>query len=205
MNGKFLIKLLTFALSLMPALYIGYQIWLIVHGQPNSLGPDPGKEIVHFNGRWALRFLLITLTVTPLRQLTGWTGVARLRRMLGLFTFFYATLHILSYLAFLLEFRVGDLIADVAKRPYILAGFLAFCGLIPLAATSNQWMMRRLKQRWKRLHRIIYGIAVAAIIHLLWLTRSDYGEVAAYAAVLAVLLGYRIARSARRRQFMPAG
>ncbi|MBD3647707.1 MAG: sulfoxide reductase heme-binding subunit YedZ [Pseudomonadales bacterium] len=197
-------KIPTFLLSLTPGLWIGWQIWLVSAGRDNALGADPGKEILLFNGQWAINFLLIALAVTPVRQIFHWPEAARLRRMLGLFAFFYALLHLLAYVAFILEFRFGDLLAEVAERPYISVGFAAWCGLVPLALTSNQWAMRRLKQRWKKLHSLVYGIAVLAVIHLLWLTRSDYGEVFLYGAVLVFLLGYRVSRSATFRTLVPA-
>lgn len=185
-------RILTFLLSIIPAIYIGYEIWLSVTGQPNGLGPDPGKAIEHFNGQWGLRFLLITLAVTPVRQITGWVEVVRLRRMLGLFAFFYITLHLASYLVFMQQLNFGDILQDIAKKPYILVGFAAFCAMVPLAATSNKWMMRRLKQRWKKLHRLIYVIVMLGLVHLFWLTRSSYYEVFVYACIVAALLGYRV-------------
>ena len=185
------IKAPTFLLGLVPLAYIGWQAWLAIQGETNTLGPDPGKAIEHFNGDWALRFLLITLAVTPIRQITGWSDVARVRRMLGLFTFFYATLHFASYLFFILGLHFDQLAHDIVKHPYILVGFTAWCLLVPLAATSNQWMVRRLKQRWKKLHRVIYVIALLALVHLFWLTRSSYFDVAMYGGIVALLLGFR--------------
>jgi methionine sulfoxide reductase heme-binding subunit len=127
----------TFLLSLVPAVYIGYQIWLAITGQPNGLGPDPGKAIEHSLGQWGLRFLLISLAVTPIRQISGWTQVARLRRMLGLFAFFYIALHLASYLVFMQQLNLNDVLHDIAKHPYVLVGFAAFCAMVPLAAASN--------------------------------------------------------------------
>ena len=190
-----LVKPAVFVAALAPALYLLWQVWLSFQGQPTALGADPGKAIVHFNGSWALRFLVATLAITPARQLLGWSQLARYRRMCGLYAFFYATLHVASYLLFLLELRFTELVGEVIERPYITVGFLAFCGMIPLAATSNKWMIRRLKQRWQLLHRAVYPIALLALVHLLWLTRSDYTEVTVYAALLLLLLGYRAARS----------
>ena len=195
-------KAITFLLGLVPAVYIGYEVWLATTGQSNGLGPDPGKAIEHFNGQWGLRFLLITLAVTPVRQITGWAGVVRLRRMLGLFAFFYVSLHLASYLIFMQQLNWGDVLHDIDKKPYILVGFAAFCGLVPLALTSNQWMMRRLKQRWKTLHRLIYAIVVLGLIHLFWLTRSSYYEVFVYAVITAALLGYRIYRSPSLHRYL---
>lgn len=201
MSGRFP-KALTFLLSLVPALYIGYEIWLATSGQPNGLGPDPGKAIEHFNGQWGLRLLLITLAVTPIRQIAGWAQIVRLRRMLGLFSFFYIALHLASYLFFMQQLNFDDVLHDIAKKPYILVGFTAFCAMVPLAATSNRWMMRRLKQRWKTLHRLVYVIAILGLIHLFWLTRSSYFEVFVYACIAAVLLGYRVYKAPSLRRYL---
>lgn len=197
--ARVLPKALVFVLGLIPAVYIGYEIWLTTTGQPTSLGPDPGKAIEHFNGDWGLRFLLLTLAVTPVRQLTGWSQVVRFRRMLGLFAFFYITLHLLSYLVFMQQLNFSHVWHDIAKKPYILVGFAAFCLMVPLALTSNRWSMRRLKQSWKKLHRLIYVIVILGLIHLFWLTRSSYYEVSVYAAIVALLLGMRIYKSPRLR------
>lgn len=199
---KFHVKALTFLLCLAPAVYIAYQAWLSLSGQPNALGPDPGKAIEHFNGDWALRFLLVTLAVTPVRQLTGWIGVVSLRRMFGLFTFFYVCLHLASYLVFMQQLDLSAVWQDVGKKPYILVGFAAFLLLAPLAATSNRWSMRRLKQGWKKLHRLIYPIVLLALVHLFWLTRSSYYEVSVYAAIAFLLLGYRVYRSPRLKRYL---
>lgn len=195
-------KLLTFFLCLAPAVYIGWQIWLVTSGQTNALGPDPGKAIEHFNGDWALRLLLVTLAVTPVRRITGWTGVVRLRRMLGLFTFFYVVLHLLSYLVFMKQLNWPAVWQDIERRPYILVGFAAFCLMVPLALTSNQWSMRRLKQRWKPLHRLIYAIVILALIHLFFLIRSSYLQEFIYACSAALLLGYRAFKSPRLRRYL---
>lgn len=200
--AKYAPRVLTFLLCLAPAVYIGYQIWLVTRGEPNSLGPDPGKAIEHFNGDWALRLLLVTLAVTPLRQITGWTGAVRLRRMLGLFTFFYVTLHLFSYLFFMQQFNWVSVWHDIEKRPYILVGFAAFCLMVPLALTSNQWSMRRLKQRWKKLHRLIYAIVILGLLHLSFLIRSSYYQVFIYAGIAALLLAYRVYKSPRLRHYL---
>jgi len=200
--ARYLPKVLTFLMCLAPAAYIGYEIWLSATGQPNALGPDPGKAVEHFNGDWALRLLLVTLAVTPVRQLTGWTDIVRLRRMLGLFTFFYVILHLSSYLIFMQQLKWGAVWQDVGKKPYILVGFAAFCLMVPLALTSNRWAMRRLKQSWKRLHRLIYVIVVLALIHLFWLTRSSYYEFFVYASFAAALLGHRAYKSTRLRRYL---
>jgi methionine sulfoxide reductase heme-binding subunit len=185
------LKPATFILSLAPFSWCLYQVLLLAQGQQHSLGADPGKAIVLYNGEWALRFLILTLMVTPMRQLLSIPSVARVRRMLGLFTFFYATLHVVSYAVFLLELQFTDILADIIKRPYITVGFAAFLLLVPLAVTSNRWMISRLKKRWKILHKLIYLIAILVILHLTWLTKDDYQEVFFYAMGVALLLGIR--------------
>lgn len=187
-----LLKPFAFVVAALPFVYIAYQIYLVTSAMPNQLGADPADKIVLFNGEWALRFLLITLAMTPLRDLLRSSWPVRVRRLLGLYCFFYASLHVASYLVFLLGWQLEDLVADVIKRPYITAGFLAYLLLIPLAVTSNRKMLRRLGKNWKILHRAIYAIGMLAVIHFLWQTRSDYGEPLMYALILATLLGYRI-------------
>lgn len=185
----------TFVLSLLPFCWCLYQVFLLYQGQSHSLGADPGKVIVHFNGVWALRFLILTLMITPIRQLFFLPWVMRIRRMLGLFTFFYASLHFASYAVFLLELQFADILADVVKRPYITVGFTAFVLLIPLAVTSNRWMISRLRRRWKTLHKLVYLISILVIVHLAWLTKEDYQQVFFYGLSVAVLLAIRVYRS----------
>ena len=189
------LKPLTFALSLLPLIWCLYQIAALQQGQPHALGADPGKAIVDFVGEWTLRFLILTLAVTPVRKVFGVQILTRIRRMLGLFTFSYACLHLMAYLVFLLELRFTDLVIDVVKRPYITIGFCAFLLLVPLAVTSNKWMIRRLKHRWRVLHKLVYPTAILAIVHLVWLTKSDYQEAFFYGLIMVFLLGYRVYRS----------
>jgi sulfoxide reductase heme-binding subunit YedZ len=186
------LKPAVFALSALPAGYLAWQVYLLTAGQANTLGADPAKAIVDFNGDWTLRFMLMTLSVTPLRKIAGWSPLARLRRMLGLFAFTYASLHFAAFTVFILELRLQDLGAELLERPYILVGFLAWLALVPLALTSNQYMMRRLKQRWKRLHLLVFPIVILQLVHLFWLTRSDYMEPVVYSAIVALLFGYRL-------------
>jgi sulfoxide reductase heme-binding subunit YedZ len=156
------------------------------------LGADPVREIIHRCGKTTLNLLLITLAVTPLRQLTGWNQVIRLRRMLGVFAFTYAVLHFVAYfwLDRGLDWRtIGE---DIVKRPYITIGMLALLMLIPLAATSTNAMMRRLKRRWQTLHRLIYPIATIGVWHFWWQVKKDIREPLIYAGILAVLLGWRL-------------
>ncbi|HHH49075.1 MAG TPA: protein-methionine-sulfoxide reductase heme-binding subunit MsrQ [Gammaproteobacteria bacterium] len=165
---------------------------LVWDGFHDALGANPIETITHRTGDWTLRFLLITLTMTPLRRLMGWNGVLRLRRMLGLFAFFYACLHFLTYLVLDQFFDWDAIIRDIAKRPYITIGFSAFVLLIPLAVTSTKAMMRRLGRRWGQLHRLTYLVAIFGVIHYLWLVKADYLPPALYASVLAILLGLRL-------------
>ena len=192
---RLIYKPLVFAASLLPFAWLlcGAFGWLGL-----DLGADPVKKLEHECGSWALKFLLITLLVTPLRQLAGLSHLPRLRRMLGLFAFFYAVLHFSVYLSLDLEFNFRTLFADIAKRPYITLGFAALLLLIPLAVTSTNKMMRRLGRRWQKLHRLIYVIAVLGVWHFYWQVKRDVREPLIYAAILAVLLGYRWLKSRQR-------
>ncbi|HXR91789.1 MAG TPA: protein-methionine-sulfoxide reductase heme-binding subunit MsrQ [Steroidobacteraceae bacterium] len=192
---RLIYKPLVFIASLLPLAWMvcGAFGWL---GQ--SLGPDPVKRLEHFCGQTALNFLMITLVVSPLRELAKWPNVLRLRRMLGLFAFFYVLLHFTIYVVLDQELAFRSVLADVAKRPYITIGFAALLMLIPLAITSTNRMMRRLGRRWQKLHRLIYVIAVLGVWHYYWQVKRDVREPLLYAAILAVLLGYRYVR--RRRQ-----
>jgi methionine sulfoxide reductase heme-binding subunit len=170
-----------------------------------SLGADPVKKLEHECGKWALNFLLITLLVTPLRQLAGFTHLPRVRRMLGLFAFFYAVLHFTVYLTLDLEFNFRELFGDIAKRPYITIGFIALVLLIPLAVTSTNKMMRRLGRRWQKLHRLIYVVAVLGVWHFYWQVKRDVREPLIYAGILALLLGYRWAKAQQRKATSRSG
>jgi methionine sulfoxide reductase heme-binding subunit len=165
-----------------------------------SLGADPVKKLEHECGKTALNLLLITLSVTPVRNLTGLTHLVRLRRMLGLFAFFYAVVHFTIYLVLDLELNFRMLGADIVKRPYITIGFTALLLLLPLALTSTNGMMRRLGARWQRLHRLIYVIGALAVWHFYWQVKRDVREPLLYLGILALLLGYRLLRWQLRRQ-----
>ncbi|EGV18892.1 protein-methionine-sulfoxide reductase heme-binding subunit MsrQ [Thiocapsa marina] len=180
------VKPLVFMLCLMP---FGL---LIARGASGALGPNPVEAITHFTGDWTLRLLLATLAVTPLRRLTGHVWLVRYRRMLGLFTFFYAVLHFTTYLWLDRFFDLGAIAEDVLKRPYITVGFAAFVLMVPLAITSTQGWVRRLGRRWKTLHRAVYAIGVLGVLHYLWLVKADLLEPAIYGVILAVLLGLRV-------------
>ena len=171
------------------------------------LGANPIEAVTRALGDWTLNFLLITLTVTPLRRLTGWNWLLRLRRMLGLYTFFYACLHVTSYLWLDQFFDWTEIATDIVKRPFITAGFVAFTLLIPLAATSNNFMVRRLGgRRWLALHRSVYLIGVLGVLHYSWMVKRDLALPLLYAAILAVLLGVRALwrEQERRRQLAGA-
>ncbi len=185
---RFAIKPLVFGLCLAPCL------WLVWGAFFDGLGPNPVEAITHRTGDWTLRLLLITLAVTPLRRITGWQLPLRLRRMLGLFAFFYVVLHFLTWIWLDQDFQWSAALADVIKRPYITLGFGALLMLVPLAVTSTRGWMRRLGINWKRLHRLVYLIAGAGVVHYFWLVKADYREPALYALVLGVLLAARLRR-----------
>ena len=157
-----------------------------------TLGANPVEELIDRNGQWGLRFLLITLAVTPLRRITGVHWLVRFRRMLGLFAFFYLTLHFVSYAVIDQRLAVGPILEDIMERPFITLGMLGLLLLIPLAVTSTNAMMRRLGRRWQSLHRLVYLIAILGVWHYWWQVKQDIREPLIYASVLAVLLGYRI-------------
>lgn len=158
----------------------------------DALGANPVEAVVHFTGSWALRLLLVTLAVTPLRRLSGWPWLVRFRRMLGLFAFFYAVLHVSAYLILDRALAWDDILADLTERPYIVVGFAAFVLLVPLAVTSTRGWVRRLGRRWQQLHRAVYAIAVLGVLHFLWLVKADIREPLIDGAVLALLLGFRV-------------
>lgn len=166
---------------------------LLARGFTGDLTANPIEFITHRTGDWTLRFLLITLAITPLRRITGWNPIIRMRRMLGLFAFFYGCLHFLTYVVLDHFFAFARMIEDVAERRYITAGFTGFVLLIPLAVTSTQAMVRRLGgKRWQALHRLVYVSAIAGVIHYTWLVKADLRPPMRYAAILAVLLGFRL-------------
>jgi len=178
-------------------LALGPLAWLVAGAVNDTLGANPAEALIRGTGDWTLRFLCLTLAVTPLRQWTGWTALLRLRRMIGLFTFFYGVLHFLCYAWLDMGLDFGDIVRDIPKRPFVLVGSVALLGMLPLAATSFDRAIRALGgARWRALHRAIYGVAVLAILHFFWMRagKNDFGEVAIYAAVLGGLLGWRLWR-----------
>ncbi|MFC1578836.1 sulfite oxidase heme-binding subunit YedZ [Pseudomonadota bacterium] len=187
------LRLAVFLLCLLP---FG---WLLYAAGSGALGADPAETIMHFTGEWSLRLLVLTLLVSPLRQWTGWRWLFRLRRMLGLYTFFYACIHLAAFCHFYIGWTIALLLEELAERPYITVGFGAWLLMLPLAVTSTRAMQRRLGRNWPRLHRAVYGVAVLASCHLLWQARSDLGEALTYMAVFTLLLGWRL------RRYLPAG
>lgn len=189
---RYVYKPLVFAAAIAPLAWLvcGAFDWLGA-----SLGADPVKKLEHECGKTALNLLLLTLAVTPVKNLLGLPQLLRLRRMLGLFAFFYVVVHFTVYLVLDLELNWSTLGADIAKRPYITIGFTALLLLIPLAATSTNGMMRRLGRRWASLHRLVYVIAILGVWHFYWQVKRDVREPLIYAGILALLLLYRVVRA----------
>ena len=183
-----LVKPVIFFMALIPF------IWLLLKVFQNDLGPDPAQALSIETGEWTLRFLLLTLAITPFRQIFRMVEIARLRRMIGLFAFFYASIHFLSWMAFILGFRWLAIAEELVERPYITVGFLAYVILFLLGVTSTNSMVRRLGKNWKRLHKFVYAASILAIVHLLWILRTDVTEAVIYGVLLAILLSYRIIR-----------
>ena len=163
----------------------------------NSLGPDPAEHLMHVTGEWVMRFLVLVLLATPLARY-GWPRLARYRRMLGLYVWFYATLHLLVFAQVFIGWSGEQLIEELADRPYVLVGFLAWLILVPLGITSAHAIRIKMGRQWKRIHKATYLVAVLGWLHLLWLSRSDVGDAAVYGVVFALLLGWRIVGSVRR-------
>ena len=187
-------KPLLFLLALVP---FG---WLLYGALANTLGPNPAEHLIRSTGDWVLRFLCLTLAITPLRQWTGWQALARLRRMLGLYAFFYATLHVSTYTGLDQFFDWRAIVDDVTKRKFIFVGFAAFVLLIPLAVTSTNAAVKRMGYvRWKQLHRLAYVAPLLGVIHFTWRVKKDVSEPALYAIVLGTLLLIRVVTYARSR------
>jgi methionine sulfoxide reductase heme-binding subunit len=193
-------KPIVFALCLLPF------AWLVYAAAANQLGANPAEALVRSTGDWTLRFLCIVLAVTPLRVMAKAPGLARFRRMLGLFVYFYVVVHLLSYSWFDMEFNVADIIKDIIKRPFILVGFSAFLLLTPLAATSfNRAIKAMGAKRWQTLHKLVYAIAGLGILHFFWMRsgKNDFAEVYVYAGIIATLLGWRVVRFFREKRLFP--
>lgn len=186
-------KVLVFLGALVP-------LALLVRGaMTENLGVNPAETIQLETGRWALKFLLLSLAITPVRRLTGWNPIIQFRRMLGLFAFFYATCHFAAYWSFDLGFAFAAMVGDVLKRPFIALGFAALMLMLPLALTSTKGWIRRLGRRWTTLHRLVYVAAICAVLHFAWKVKVFTGDPVLYAAVLTLLLGFRVAWAMRRR------
>lgn len=194
-------RLVWWTLFLSGLLPLGFILQRILSQQ---LGADPAQTIVTFLGLWALRLLWLTLAVTPCRRLLGWGWLQRYRRMFGLYTLFYACLHLLAFLTFILGWRADLIARELSERPYIIVGFCAWVGLVLLGITSTRGWVRRLGRRWQQLHYLVYPIALLALLHFVWLIRAGYGEALAYGLILAGLLGYRLSVRLQRRRRSPA-
>jgi sulfoxide reductase heme-binding subunit YedZ len=191
------LKPVVFAASLLPF------AWLVFRAFTGRLSANPVEDLTLSTGIWTLRFLMITLAITPLRRLSGWHGAIQYRRMLGLFAFFYGTLHFLTYVVFDQFFSLEFIFADIAKRPYITAGFTAFVLMIPLALTSTKAWIRRLGRRWQLLHRLVYVSGIAGVVHYYWKVKADTTFPVRYAILLGLLLAVRIWWWQRRRGAEP--
>lgn len=180
------LKTLTHTLALLPAALLLYK------ALNDALGTDPIAALTHQTGEWALRMLLLSLAMTPLRMILKQSWPIRFRRLIGLYAFFYACLHFAVYLFLDLGSYWSQIGADILKRPFITVGFTAWLLLLPLAVTSNQWMMRRLEKNWQKLHKLVYVIGVLAVVHYYWLVKSDVREPLVYAGILALLFAIRL-------------
>lgn len=186
-----LIKPTVFLVALVPLAIILLKVF------QDDLGPDPAQELAKLTGEWALRFLILALALTPLRLLFNQVEFVRNRRMLGLFALFYATVHFLVWMVFLLQLRWGAISEELIERPFITVGFTAYLILVVLGVTSPKIMVRKLGRNWKRLHRLVYVASILAVVHLLWILRTDVGEAVLYGGIVAILLGYRIVHKFR--------
>jgi sulfoxide reductase heme-binding subunit YedZ len=190
-------KPVVFGIALLPL------AWLVVAAATDGLGANPAEALVRALGDWTLRMLCLVLAVTPLRVLTGTPALARFRRMLGLYVFFYAALHLLAYASFDMGLDAADIGRDIAKRPFILVGFVAWLLLATLAATSFDRAIRWLGgARWRMIHRAVYGVALLALLHFFWMRagKNDFAEVGWYALLLGGLLGWRVVQAVRKRR-----
>ncbi len=190
-------KPLVFCVCLLPF------AWLLYGALTQRLGANPAEALIRATGDWTLRFLCLVLAVTPLRIMTKTPALARFRRMLGLFVYFYVVLHLLSYSGFDMSFELTDIARDIAKRPFILVGFSAFLLLTPLALTSVNRIIKVLgAKRWQRLHQLIYAVAGLAVLHFFWMRagKNNFAEVFVYAAVLGLLLGWRVVAFIKKKQ-----
>jgi sulfoxide reductase heme-binding subunit YedZ len=195
-------KIVLFVACLLPFLWLLYGAVLSVMGQ-NVLGANPAETLIRSSGDWTLRFLCLTLAVTPLRKIAKLPALARFRRMMGLFTFFYGCVHFLCYSGLDQGFALADIVRDIAKRPFILVGTAALLLMLPLALTSFNRAIKALgAPRWQALHRAVYAVALLGVLHFFWMrsAKSNYAEVAVYATIIAALLGWRVVEALRSRR-----
>jgi sulfoxide reductase heme-binding subunit YedZ len=201
-------KVVVFVLCLLPFAWLAWNVFQAQLGNANVLGANPAEYLIRASGDWTLRFICIVLAVTPLRTITGTPALARFRRMFGLFVYFYVVMHLLSYSWFDMGFDVADIAKDIAKRPFILVGFSAFVLLTPLAATSfNRAIKAMGAKRWQMLHKLVYLIAGLGILHFFWLRagKNNFAEVSVYAAIIAVLLGWRVWQFLKKKRLARPG
>jgi sulfoxide reductase heme-binding subunit YedZ len=186
-------RVLVWLAGLVPFAYLAWQLWRAWNGEPHTLGREPVKGLEHATGDQAIRFLLFTLAVTPVRQLTGWNWLAKYRRILGLLMFVYATAHLTTFVALDLELDFSDIVREIAKRPYITIGFTAWLLLLPLALTSTAASIRRLGGRtWNRLHWLTYAVAPLGIVHYWWSQKKDHSEPLLWALGFAAVFAWRV-------------
>jgi len=191
---KFLVKPAVFLLCLLPAAWLIYGVYLAFSGGENLLWPDPAQFLSLQTGEWAIRLLIASLAITPLRYLLNMPSLFRFRRMIGLYAYFYVFLHLIVFLWFLLGWDFSAVGREISERPYITIGFAAFVLLTPLAATSFNAAQRKLGRNWKRLHRLSYACAILACMHVIWIVRSSYFDAVLYGGLTLVFLGYRVLR-----------
>ncbi|MDX1508891.1 MAG: protein-methionine-sulfoxide reductase heme-binding subunit MsrQ [Woeseiaceae bacterium] len=193
---RFIWKPIVFLACLIPVVHVVGDLY----GITGDLGANPVEAILDRFGNWGIRFVMIALAVTPLRKITGWNWLARFRRMLGLFAFFYVLMHFLTWFYLDQQMLWASMVLDIAKRPYITVGFTALLLLTAMAITSTSGMRRRLGRRWNTLHKSVYVVGVLGVVHYWWQVKSDFREPLIYAAILALLLGYRLMTSRPKRQ-----
>jgi methionine sulfoxide reductase heme-binding subunit len=203
-NRWWVIKPVVFVACLGPAAWATRAVWLTYKGLDAGLSANPIKDVTEVTGIWTLRFLMITLAITPLRRLTGWTSLTRIRRMFGLFTFFEGFVHLMTYIWLDQFFAFDEIVKDIIKRPFITSGMAGFAFMIPLAITSTKkWIARLGGKRWQKLHRLVYFSGAAGVLHYYFFVKSDIEDPVAYGALLAVLLGFRAWHIVRQRGLKP--
>jgi len=186
------VKALCFAAALIPAAALAWGLYRYFNGDFSALTANPGDYITDETGTWTIAFITISLSVTPLRRITGWNEVIKLRRMLGLFAFFYATLHLLTWIVFVHYFEISFMVEDVLKRPFITVGMATFLILLTLAVTSNRFSIRKLGRKWQTLHRLVYVAGIGAVIHFWWLVKADITLPRRWAVAIGALLMFRV-------------